>query len=103
MCGHHLVERIPRASASETVANLTSNRPKCEGTGESLQPNVIVSLPVEFFVATGAENVDVGFGLLAQPNLSALDRSDDTRGEVNGPAKDIALFDLEGTDMNAGP
>jgi hypothetical protein len=41
------------------------NRPKCEGTGEPLQPHVIVSLPEQFFVATGAENVDVGFGVLA--------------------------------------
>jgi hypothetical protein len=42
----------------------------------------------------GAENVDVGFGLVAQPNLRALARSDDTRGEVNRRAKDIALSNL---------
>ena len=52
---------------------------------------------------TGAENVDVGFGLLAEPYLRALDRADDTRGEVNCPAEDVALFDLQGTDMDAGP
>jgi hypothetical protein len=79
------------------------NRPKREGTCEPLQPHVIVSLPVQFFVPTCAENVNVGFGLLAQPNLRALDSSDDTRGEVNGPAKDIAFFYLQGTDMDAGP
>ena len=59
-----------------------------------------MSLPVQFFVPTCAENVNVGFGLLAQPNLRALDSSDDTRGEVNGPAKDIAFFYLQGTDMD---
>jgi len=70
------------------------NRPECEGTREPLQPHFIVSLPVQLFMPTGAENVDVGFGLLAEPNLRGFDGSDDTRGEIDGPAKDIALFDL---------
>ena len=55
-----------------------------------------MSLPVQFFVTTGAENVDVGFGLLAQPNLRALDRSDDTRqSEATEPAAMIATLDAE--------
>src|SRR5215472_5057272 len=60
-------------------------------------------LPLQFLVAPGAENIDVGLGLLAEPNFRTLDGSDDARGEIDGSAKDIALFDLQRTDVNAGP
>ena len=79
------------------------NRPKREGAGEPLQFDFIVSLPSEFFVATGSEHVDIGFGLLAQPNFRSLDRSDHTGGEIHGSTEDIAFFDLQRTNMDAGP
>ena len=60
-------------------------------------------LPLKFFVAASAERVDIGFGLFAQPYPRALDRPDDTSGEIDRSAEDIAFFYLQGTDMDAGP
>jgi len=62
-----------------------------------------MSLPFELFVPPGTENIDVGFGLLAQPNFCALDRADNPRGEVDRPAEDVALLDLQRADMDPRP
>src|SRR6516162_752585 len=91
------------ARADEASALGVRNRPKREGAGEPLQFDFIVPLPSQFFVATGAQNVDIGSGLLAQPYLCPLDRPDDTSGEIHGSSEDIAFLDLQRTDMNAGP
>src|SRR6516162_4621473 len=56
-----------------------------------------------FRTSPGAQNVDIGSGLLAQPYLCPLDRPDDTSGEIHGSAEDIAFLDLQRTDMNASP
>ena len=91
------------AWAGEASGLGVKNRPKREGAGEPLQFDFIVPLPSQFFVATRAENVDIGFGLLAQPYLRSFDRPDNTGGEIHSSAEDIAFLDLQGTDMDAGP
>lgn len=60
-------------------------------------------LPLKFFVAASAEGVDIGFGLFAQPYPRAFDRPDDTGGEIDRSAEDIAFFNLQGADMDPGP
>ena len=79
------------------------NGPKREYAGESFQLYFIVSPPLQFFMATRAEYIDVSFGLIAQPDLGPFDRSDDTGGKIHGSTEDIAFIDLQGTDVDAGP
>ena len=52
---------------------------------------------------TSAEDINVGLGLFAQPDPRPFNRPDDTGGEIHRSAEDIAFFDLQGSDMNAGP
>lgn len=84
-----------RVRTDDTSGSGVRDGPNRECPREPLHFDLIVSPPLQFFVAMRAEDIDISFGLLAQSDLSPLDHPDDTGGEIYRSAEDIAFLDLQ--------